>query len=95
MRIYLLTAFYFLLQIASFLLPRHVINPSEGFVSAAEAVLLFAAIQFIAGASAVGEFLYIYRTRHKLTRAQVITGILPLVITILGSLVFFAIFRYR
>ena len=95
MRIYVLTACYFLLQIASILLPRHLINPSEGFVPAAEATLFFLAIQLIAGISALWEFIYTYRTRHKLTRAQVIIGILPLVITILGGLIFFAIFRYR
>ena len=95
MRIYFLTAFYFLLQLASILLPRHVLNPSEGFVIVSDAILFFLGMQLFAGIYAVCEFLYTYRTRHKLTRAQIITGMLPLGITILGTLIFLTIFRYR
>ncbi len=95
MRIYALTFFYLLLQCASVLLPRYALYPGEGFVPAAEAALIFLGFQLLAGILAVGQFLYTYRTRHKLTRPQVITGMLPLGITILGSIIFIAILRYR
>ena len=95
MRIYALTFIYIVLQAASILLPRYALNPGEGFVSAAEATLIFFGFQLLAGLLAVSQFLYTYRTRHKLTRPQVIIGMLPLGITILGSIIFIAIFRYR
>ena len=95
MHIHILTCIYFLLQFASILLPRFVLNPSEGFLIASDAILFFLGIQLLATLFAVGQFLYTYRARHKLTRPQVISGMVPLGITILGALIFFTIFRYR